>query len=272
LNGGSNNQQSPVISGIDAPTSLTINQTGTWTVRATDPLNATLSYSVDWGDSNILPPGMVGNAVMQSFIQGTTFTHSYMNAGIYTVKVTVRNSGGLTAQIGSTVQVTGSNAAGPLRIISPNGGEVWQKGTTQTITWTSPYYFKATYADLKLVPYYQPCTGQICPMTAQSSGAQSSMMYPYRVPYTIVSGISINQNSYNWNVGAYIFNSGAVPGYTVEPVSFPIVAPDGQYTIQLCETGTSNCDSSDGYFNVISAGIPNLSQCPVGYTCTPNTY
>ncbi len=141
-----------------------------------------------------------------------------------------------------------SRGASPLNVISPNGGEVWQKGTTQTIRWNAPYYFRATYADIKLVPYYQPCTGQVCPMGAvQSSGAQTSMMYPYRAPYTISTNISINQNSYSWKVGNVLTD-----GNLDTPVG-QIVAPDGQYTIQVCETGTNNCDSSNSPFTITSS-------------------
>lgn len=223
----------PVLDSIDAPTTLAIKQTGTWTVHASDPQNGTLSYSVDWGEYPSLTT-IAGEATMASFIQTATFTHSYSVAGIYTVRFTVKNSVGFTNQSSVTVQV-GNSTIGALNITSPNGGETWVKGTTKNITWTSPQYFRATYADLKLVPYYQPCTGQVCPM-----GADASMMYPYRIPYTIATGISINQNSYSWNVGNVFITD--VPSITIAPV--------GDYTIQICETGTSNCDSSDTYFSI----------------------
>lgn len=252
--------RSPVINGIDAPTVLNVGETGTWNVRATDPQNGTLSYSVDWGDNVgypavACPTGYVctpiaGTASAPTIQQGSTFTHAYWSKtpSTYNVKFTVKNNFGLTAKSSATVQV-GSNNASPLNIISPNGGEIWQKGTTQIIRWNAPYYFRATYADLRLVPYYQPCTGQVCPMGAtQSSGAQTSMLYPYRAPYTIATNISINQNSYSWSVGAFIPVAGCQAGYVCDPN--PIY--DGQYTIQLCETGTDNCDSSNSPFTITS--------------------
>ena len=223
----------PVITGIDAPTTLTIGQTGTWTVHATDPLNGTLSYSVNWGESSILPLELAGNTP-ESISQNTSFTHAYSTTGTYTATFTVRNSSGQSAQTTSSVTITGSNtSAGPLKIISPNGGETWIKGTMQTITWTSPYYIRATTADLKLNRQYV-CTTQICPAIAFA-------------PYTIASGISINQNSYNWNVGAALDYSGV--SQTV---------PDGTYSVQICETGMSNCDSSDAVFNISSTQTSNL--------------
>ncbi len=203
------NSQTPVISGIDAPTSLTVNQTGTWTVHATDPLNGTLNYSVDWGDVVNPTAAYVSGIASPQFNQSTTFTHSYSSAGTYTVTFTVRNSSGLQAQTSSTVVVGSSNTAGSLRIISPNGGEVWARGMNQQITWTSPYYFAAAYADLKITQKYV-CTTQVCPAIAYA-------------PYTIATNIPINQNSYNWNVGTATNYSG-----TSQSI------PDGQYTVQIC--------------------------------------
>ncbi len=134
-----------------------------------------------------------------------------------------------------------------LSIQYPNGGENWQKGTSQTISWSSPLYIKATYADIKLRHYEPPCTGQICP-----ASTQSSVSAPYRVPYRIATNISINQNSYIWNVGT-IFSSYECPsGYSC----MPNVLSDGQYTIEICEAGTSNCDSSDKPFTISSRPLP----------------
>ena len=163
----------------------------------------------------------------------------------------------------------GNNYAAPFQITRPNGGESWQKGTTQSITWTSPYYFQAVYVDLKLVPYYQPCTSQICPMTAQTNGAQS-MLYPYHAPYTIATGISVNQNSYNWNVGGIVpFTPPAANG--VYPIPAPNVVPDGQYTIQICQTNTSVCTSSASPFTIYSNGIPVGNQPVINGVDAPTT-
>jgi peptidoglycan hydrolase-like protein with peptidoglycan-binding domain len=247
ITSGTTNSQTPVINGVDAPTSLIINQTGTWTVHATDPQNGMLSYSVDWGDQYLNVPQGYAAAVAPQYTQSTTFSHSYSNAGTYTVKFMIRNSVGLTAQTSSTVTVTNSNnQAGPLKITSPNGGEVWQKGTTQNITWTSPYYFRATTADLKIMQNYV-CTTQVCPAIAYA-------------PWTIATNIPINQNSYSWNVGSvmtYIPNASAG---TYPVPSSPVVSA-GQYTVQICETGTSNCDSSDTPFTIASASVL-LRGCP----------
>ena len=122
----------------------------------------------------------------------------------------------------------GVGATSGLRVLSPNGGETWTKGTTQTISWkdntpipmcpaadcASPKYY-----DIQLVPYYSPCTGNVCPA-----------LYP--APYTIAK--NIQGSSYNWSVGKYLDVLGTGTGG---------IAPDGSYTIQVCQTGSLTCES-----------------------------
>lgn len=93
----SSTNRPPVINGTTAPSSLKVGETGTWTVRASDPENGPLSYSVDWGDN-----GIYANNLSQT----STFTHSYNSFGTYTVRFTVTDSAGLTAQTSMTVSVS----------------------------------------------------------------------------------------------------------------------------------------------------------------------
>jgi len=131
----------------------------------------------------------------------------------------------------------------PITVLSPNGGETWTKNTTQTIKWqdntpmpTCPVgaYCSSPvpkYYDIKLLSYYPPCTVGPCPMY-------------YPAPYTIAD--SVYGSLYNWSVGKIlnIYGSGGT-------------APDGSYTVQVCQTGTSSCDSSDSYFKIASSTSTN---------------
>ena len=228
----------------NAPTTLAVGQTGSWTILASNNntnqqifqngfyQNQNLSYSVIWGDENNYA-AVASPQTISQFTQRTTFTHSYANAGVYNVIFTVRNNANQITTARTTVIV--GNAVGPLSILSPNGGESWMIGSTQTIRWTAPQYFRATYADIKLVQYRAPCT-IICPMTVTSQYIMA--------PYNIATNISIDSHSYVWNVGTVAdFNN-----------TMLITAPPGQYTIQICETGTSVCDSSDQPFTIYSSG------------------
>lgn len=102
----------PAISSVSGPTTLAVGQTGTWSVKATDPENGALSYAVSWGDemaagSNIL----LGYAGAPVSLQASTFTHVYSQAGVYTVVVTVTDSAGVSATTSITVQVGAATAA-----------------------------------------------------------------------------------------------------------------------------------------------------------------
>lgn len=100
----------PTISGFSGPTSLALNTSGTWTINASDPEGGTLSYSVWWGDENVYAPSYLTTAgAARDFIQSTTFTHAYANAGTYTVTIVARDSAGQEAKSSSTVKV-GSDA------------------------------------------------------------------------------------------------------------------------------------------------------------------
>jgi hypothetical protein len=97
----------PVISRFSGPTSLAVNETGTWGISASDPENGRLTYSIVWGDewyrsnaahSLARPEGTI--------VQQSTFTHSYARAGTYTVQVSVADEAGNTVRSSSTVTVT----------------------------------------------------------------------------------------------------------------------------------------------------------------------
>jgi peptidoglycan hydrolase-like protein with peptidoglycan-binding domain len=220
----------PVINGIDGPVSLLVGQSGTWNIRTSTSDNGTLTYTINWGDNS--PTSYTTNTGSTLYTQGTSFTHSYNNPGTYSVQVTVRNLNGYIAQSSLTVQVQGTgNNAGSFQVTSPNGGENWQRGSIQTIRWTSPYYFQSTSVDIKLLRF-NACNTQICPTIAYA-------------PYIIASNVSVNQNYYSWNVGNVIPD--------VQGSSSLVSVPEGQYSIQICQRGTNVCDSSDGTFTIYSS-------------------
>jgi len=92
----------PVISGIKAPTVLEVGETGTWTVKASDPQNKSLSYDVDWGDSNSKSQSRMAET---AFVQTSTFEHAYTEEGEYKIKFTVSNENGLKTMSTVTVHV-----------------------------------------------------------------------------------------------------------------------------------------------------------------------
>jgi len=124
--GNCGTNQPPVINGGNFPTTLTVNQTGTWTVNASDPENGSLNYSVNWGDNGQCNyPYTCGIASPSAAIQqASTFTHSFANPGTYTITFTVTDSAGLSAQTTTSVLVTSQIPAGApsLSYLSPSSG------------------------------------------------------------------------------------------------------------------------------------------------------
>src|SRR3989344_3135465 len=122
-----------------------------------------------------------------------------------------------------------------LTVLSPNGGETWTKGTTQTITWRDSWQLSrpasevlsgsppppARYYDIKLVSYYL-------------------RIAPYPIANNVYGGYG---TSYRWSVGEILAGR---------------IAPDGPYTIQICQTGSTICDSSDSSFKIVSENAGNL--------------
>lgn len=120
--------RAPSISGITAPTVLEAGSEGTWVVNASDPENGSLSYSVDWGDTNAF---MRMFASAAAFTQSSTFTHTYDKAGDYTVKFTVKDDGGKTSMSSATVHVTA--AAEPFALSDVKASVT--DSTSATVTW-----------------------------------------------------------------------------------------------------------------------------------------
>lgn len=100
--------KAPTISGFSGPTTLRLNETGTWTVRASDPDGGQLSYYVSWGDEIQYASGI--STSLPVFTQSSSFTHAYSTAGTYVVTVVARDVDGTEAKVSITVKVGGDVA------------------------------------------------------------------------------------------------------------------------------------------------------------------
>lgn len=110
-----------------------------------------------------------------------------------------------------------------LTITSPNGGEQWQVGTTQNITWTSSGFSSGATVAIGLVDV-----------------TDSWNMYFANAP--------VSQGSYSWTIPAILGGQG---GYTL--------TAGKQYKIELGETtaGVSKGYLGEGYSNVFSISQPS---------------
>ncbi|MFZ3012024.1 MAG: PKD domain-containing protein [Minisyncoccia bacterium] len=139
----------PVITGLEGPSTIGVGETETVTVKAYDPKNSPLSYRVEWGDDSLLKTAL--SADSKPFVQTATFSHMYDNPGTYTATFTVQNEAGKNASSSMKITVTGDTTR---PVIS--GAKATATGTsTATISWTTDepsssevHYSKITPVDL----------------------------------------------------------------------------------------------------------------------------
>ena len=95
------------ITGLDAPASLHVGQTGTWTVHAvTTTTSGQLHYSVNWGDTYSASPTGIMAPQNASVTTSSSFTHAYQQAGTYTASFTVTDDYGHSASATNTITVS----------------------------------------------------------------------------------------------------------------------------------------------------------------------
>lgn len=96
----------PVITGISGPTVLEVNEEGTWEISAGDPENGPLTYQIIWGDERLFERVLsAALSVASGFQQSASFTHSYSQAGIYTIIVVVQDDKGNYGKTAMSVKV-----------------------------------------------------------------------------------------------------------------------------------------------------------------------
>lgn len=102
--GTSNNSLS--INGLDAPSSLSIGQSGTWTLHVTAGSNSgNLHYSVVWGDETSSPTSIMASQ-SGSVQNSSTFTHTYQRSGTYSPTFTVTDDTGTSISTTNTLNVS----------------------------------------------------------------------------------------------------------------------------------------------------------------------
>lgn len=112
----------PSITGVTGPTSLGLNVTGTWTIQVNSYGSNYVTTRVSWGDEGYYGASQpTSNTIYGQ--QTLTFTHSYAQAGTYTVTFTVTNSYGQQSTASATVVVSGSGSSVvSLNYVTPNSG------------------------------------------------------------------------------------------------------------------------------------------------------
>lgn len=215
---------------ISAPSSLTVNEEGTWKLGITTGSSTSYTVSVTWGDEAVPTTGTAASVAEKSVANTTTFTHSYAATGSYWVTFRL-TSGGQSRTVTRRVEVkTGDTTEQKITAISPNGGESWQVGETRTVSW------KASQKG-QVALWIERVRTSTCPIgTACTLSAPAPLQIARLDSHEGV-------NSYNWRIGTQY---GTSERETVEQYKLT----SGNYVMRICSTGNAYCDQSDGAFTL----------------------
>jgi PKD repeat protein len=115
--------QPPTVSITVTPTSGTSPLTVAFTTTASDPEGQAMTYAWEFGD------GTVSSTKNPS--------HIYSTVGVFTARCKVTDAGGANATAQVTITVTDVFQDPVVNMITPDGGEVIDGGSTYTIRWTA---------------------------------------------------------------------------------------------------------------------------------------
>jgi PKD repeat protein len=122
--GGGTTNQPPTVSITATPTNGSAPLNVAFTTTAADPEGQALTYLWEFGD------GLVSSAKNPS--------HLYQTVGVFTARCMVTDAGGAMASTQVVITVSSEAFQEPLvNMITPDGGEVIDGGSTYTIRWTA---------------------------------------------------------------------------------------------------------------------------------------
>ncbi len=221
---------------ISAPSTLKVNETGTWKLGITTASSSDYTIAVTWGDEPAPTTGTTASAAEKRSTNTTTFTHSYATAGTYTVTFRLI-SGGETRTITRRIEVKKDGTGQKITVISPNGGESWGIGETRTISWNSSQEGQVT---VWIYMEESPCLGEMACITVPAEPLQIARLNSRE-----------GTNSYSWRIGAqYGTDEG---GGTIR--QHRLVS--GNYFLRICSAGRAHCDHSDNTFTITAPTATN---------------
>ena len=183
--------------------------------------------AVQFNDTSLNNPTMWN----WSFGDGTWFnttegslrnaTRTYLDPGSYTVHLTVSNEGGSDTTLPGT-DITVTQPPPPITVLTPNGGEEWQRGTTQTLEWN----YSGTPGSSVMIELLQGMEVDtvITPDTSLGSGGFGT--YHWTIPFNQTPGSDYRIRISSTSNPAYNDTSNA--SFSIGPGSpITILSPNG---------------------------------------------
>ena len=251
----------PVITGVAGPSSLSTGEDGFWNASAYDPDGNYLTWGIDWGEGQGTANGGQTNAG-----SAAAFSHTYLNAGTYTITFTATDSAGATTQSTLTVNVGGGIAPSTQKI-ALNFQKGWNLVSVPITGSITPEQIAQKCDISTTVWHYEPGQGKYVPVTPLGGGAlgywikaNSACTYELEQPYAMENSFHVLAG---WNmIGApgtsaqfadYIGNCEVLSG----PWSYSPSA--GQYA------QSSMLEPGKGYW------VKVASECTLGANNPPGT-
>lgn len=285
---GDNSSGLPVIKGIKGPTEVKVGHDNTWVVQAYDPRNGSLSYNITWGDEQNDAVGLLKTPQNseKAFVQTATFSHTYANAGVYTITVKVANNLGKEAKSSITVNV--KDLTNQIVISGNTKGEA-KVGNGFTMTFgvlggTMPYQWMIKSGTLPpgliLSETFFPEVSILpagCSASSVASGA-SGCVIPPRVGYATISGIPTTAGYYQFTIGVKdvngnigtktvyikVYSPGDIQNVSISFMT-PVFGPIGTQ-VTLTGTGFTSTDNIVYFGGGVIMNIPSFDGKTLTFT------
>lgn len=167
-------------------------------------------------------------------------SHTYTSSGTYkAVLYELQDcpAGCIRTLVGLVwITVTGGNTSNPITVVSPNGGEVWEEGVMNTITW-KPYGYD---------PVVNPAHEVSAYLERRDGGSEL---------FTVVGQLR-EEGKASIHTYMRVFDANSVGKYP----------PPGQYYVRVVNNNTGAWDRSDAAFTLLAPAIDlkvNGSDGPV---------
>ncbi len=235
----------PVVSGVSGPTNLKVGETGTWTVKAYDPENGSLSYLVNWGDEAVMSPTAGAMPKVVSVQNTATFTHVYNQTGTFYPVFYVSDDKGQQAKTSMSVVVSGG-----VVVNQPPAIDYLVGSTNLIVGQNGVWNFKATDPEGQNLYYgFEYGDGTSSNSSPNSSGATSYGVHAFSSPgmYTIKFGVkevglSDFRATKTMNVNAVAVTNNNQPPAVSVPLFGPSIVATGVNNIWSVTANDPNSD------------------------------
>ena len=228
-------------------TTLTVGQKQNITSRAYDQYNKPMAgVDISWTVSNIGVGNVIPLKARTDVTGGVTSTFTALSKGIAIVNAS--NASVVSNNIALIV-----NAIVPaIKVTSPNGGEKWIRGTTQTIKWNSTGS-PGTYVKIELLK-----PGKLNQLIVSATLNDGS--HPWLIPATQISGTDYKVKVTSTTNAAY--NDTSDNYFTIPAPSFKVISPNGSESWVRGTTQTIRWNSSESpgtyvKIELLKPGKPN---------------